>query len=273
MKPSSTNVDPMATCLRPSHTRAALHAIVCLDGSSRSADALAPALALAERRGEGIAVVALHGDADIRNQLEQQMEAVDLDPTSVTAVNSKAEMIALLQNETAQGGTPVLSAFGRWGTTGRLSGIMGELVRSDVSRVLAIGPQATSLAPKLDGCIVVSSDGVYSVDPLMEATSAFVDDATPKILVAHVRPPDEPGMSFSTERDTAKFKDRFDVPVESAAIAGADVGETIAGLARREQASLIITRSWHRWSSRQPSSASNSLSIVAQAPCPVLIVN
>ncbi len=88
-----------------------------------------------------------------------------------------------------------------------------------------------------------------------------------------MRPPDEPGMSFSTERDTAKFKDRFDVPVESAAIAGADVGETIAGLARREQASLIITRSWHRWSSRQPSSASNSLSIVAQAPCPVLIVN
>ncbi len=89
-------------------------------------------------------------------------------PHRVTAVNSKAEMIALLQNETAQGGTPVLSAFGRWGTTGRLSGIMGELVRSDVSRVLAIGPQATSLAPKLDGCIVVSSDGVYSVDPLME---------------------------------------------------------------------------------------------------------
>ena len=247
-------------------------AVVCLDGSQRAARALGPAIALANQCGERVRVLAIDTFEATHARLMTQLAQVGLTPAALTTVASADDMLAVLIDEADRGATPVLAAFGDRENDDRLGGLLGQLIRADVPRMLAVGPRVVP-TEAANRCLVVSADGVCSVDPLIQAAGIYVTDATEKIVVVHVDPPHESSPSFSNNRNAAKFAAQFAVPVEAAAIAGLDISKTVADLARTEGASLILARSWHRFNANHPPAASSSLSIVAEAACPVLIVN
>ena len=253
-------------------TTTTFDAVVCLDGSQRAARALGPAIAIANQCGERVRVLAIDVSEATHALLMAQLARVGLTPAALTTVASADDMLATLQDEADRGATPVLAAFGDHEGDDRLGGLLGELIRTDVPRMLAVGPRVVPVVAA-NRCLVVSADGVCSVDPLIEAAGIYVTDATEKIVVVHVDPPHETSPSFSNARNAAKFAAQFAVPVEAAAITGFDISKTVAELARAQGASLILARSWHRFSAYQPPAASSSLAIVAEASCPVLIVN
>jgi nucleotide-binding universal stress UspA family protein len=250
----------------------AFRAIVCLDGSERAAEALGPAVEIAQARHGDVAVAALSDDGK-RSLISEQLAAAGLAPDVVTEFTSRSHLLEHLESHARRGATPILSAFGRWGGSGKLLGLLGELVRAGIPRILTMGPKAADRPPLADAPILVSVDNVHRVDPLIDAVGDYLGESTPKIIITHVAPPSENSISYSTQRDASKFSRAFDIEVEAVAVPGNSVSETINRVALDNGVGLIIVRTWHRSPMQQPFTASNSLAIVVDAPCPVLIVN
>jgi len=238
------------------------------DGSDRSWRCLDTTLVATSP--ESIVVVTFGGSD--RLEIESQLCAGGIRAARVVGVRSRAVLIEALLAEADAGATPVLPAFGDDGPS-RLAGILGELIRADAPQALAVGPQAEGM---LDGPIIVAVDDPTHVEPLLQAAASVVADTTPAVVVVRRAP------SFEERRDWRRTLRRWDeltahcsraVPVETFDVHSSGSAPGVGALARGTRAALVVARSWHRRSSLRPIAACRSLSLVAEAPCPVLIVN
>lgn len=220
---------------------------------------------------ESVAVVAL-GGPDRTTRIQNQLHSAGIDEARVVGVRTRGAMTDALLAETIAGATPVLPAFGNDGPSA-LAGILGELIRADAPQALAVGPRADGFP---DGPVVVAVDDPTHVRPLLQAASVVVGDATPAVVIARCAPsldePEEWQHAMRIWGDSTAHC-RRPVPIETFDVPAAASGATVSALARGTRAAMVVARSWHRRSSLRPISACRSLSLVAEAPCPVLIVN
>ena len=210
-----------------------LELLVCVD-ADRASSATRVATELAERAGGGAAATSLADTSSICQTL-------------VTRARSGALPIV---------GLPLIDS----------------LLMAGVDRVIGVGPNVAADHTIAARPVLVAMDSVVRTEPLIDAVVAFTTAATSRVVVAQVIPPTESHAGFTIGRESAKFADHIDPQVDAVVVSGTDVGATIAETARQVDAGLIIARSWHMRQPTAASAASHSLSIVAEAPCPVLIV-
>ena len=251
--------------------------VAVIDGSERAVRALAPALALADWYGRSCTVVEVTGgadDTDTDSAVALQLEGTRLDMSDVLAV-AKHDLEACLFELMRQGQIAVASAFGVWASDGRLHGMLNGMVRHNAPAIIGIGPNvASDWQPTTDTPIIVCVDASEHAHHLVDKLDPFLVPCRAKILVAHVEV-EEPQNTTIAQEVADEIHERFGIPVEAVSIDPDPDDSAAAGiaiLASRAKSQLIITHSWHRPEPGSPVVSSTSLTSVAHAPCPVVIL-
>ena len=150
--------------------------------------------------------------------------------------------------------------------------MLHDVLRSGVEQVVAIGPYVEPDHVIANKPLLVAMDSVVRTEPLIEAVAAFATADTPRVIVTQVIAPSATSAGFTIGRESAKFAAHINAHVDAVVVSGDGVGVGIAQTALLEDAGLVIARSWHLRQADHTATVSTSVSIVAEAPCPVLIV-
>lgn len=248
--------------------------IALLDGSEGALRSLAPARALADWYGRVCTVIEVTADGDDQDTdsaVSMQLEDSDFGPHDI-AVVAKRDLDAALFEWMRQGQIVVASATGVAEFDGRLHGTLNRLVQRNAPAIIGIGPNvAADWTPNQHGPIIVCVDATEHAHHVVDKLEPFLCPSRGSVVVAHFEtesPADN--MVASTVADA--INRHFGIPTRALSAHDDSAAAGIAILASREQAQLVITHSWHRPAPGVPTPSSTSLSAVAHAPCPVVIL-
>ena len=248
--------------------------VAIIDGSERALRALAPAQALAGWYGRPFTVIEVtagEDDQDTDTAVALQLEGTGLDARDVVAI-AKRDLDVALFEWMRQGQIVVASAFGVWALDGRLHGMLNSLVRHNAPAIIGIGPNVPAdWAPDAADPIIVCVDASEHAHHIAEKLNPFLFPSRGRVVVAHFETETPPNTTIASEV-ADEINQRFGIPAEARSVAEESAAAGIAILAAREQSQLVITHSWHRPEKGQPSPSSTSLTSVAHAPCPVVIL-
>jgi|GEM_PF-4643441 len=248
--------------------------VVVIDGSERAGRALRPAQAIAEWYGRPLVVCAVTGGADAsdsRAGIRLQIEGTGLEEQDLTFVK-RADLDRHLFDWMHQDQIVVASAFGVWAADGRIHGMVNRLVRDNAPAIIGIGPNVPSdWAPRSDQPLVLFVDASEHAHDIVEGIDKLLDPPRAPLMVAHVTTEDPPNRTVAKKVATEIHR-RFGMPVQAKTVQGCTASEAIATVASTVDAQMVVLTSWHRPSAGTPTVASTSVSAVAHAECPVVIL-
>ena len=248
--------------------------VAVIDGSERALRALAPTQKLADWYGRPctvIEVTAGEDDQDTDAAIALQLEGTGLDARDVVSI-AKRDLDSALFEWMRQGQIVVASAFGVWSIDGRLHGMLNGLVRHNAPAIIGVGPNVpTDWTPEVSHPIIVCVDASEHAHHVAEKLDPFLIPSRGRVVVAHFET-ETPANTTIAQEVADEINQRFGIPAEARSVTEESAAAGIAILAAREQSQLVITHSWHRPVEGEPSPSSTSLTSVAHAPCPVVIL-
>jgi len=249
--------------------------VAVIDGSERALAAVRVAVELAGWYGRPCRVVEVTAGVDDRDTplaVELQLEGSPLDMRDVVAV-SRADLEPTLFELMRQGQVLVASAFGVWAADGRLHSMLNGLVQHNAPAIIGVGPNvASDWEPDGTGPILVCVDSSEHAHRIVDELEPFVVPARARIVVAHIEAEDPPDTSIA-QTIADEIHERYGLPVRAMSVADESAAAGIAILASRLESRLVITHSWHRPRAGEPTVTSTSLTSVAHAPCPVVVLS
>ncbi len=251
--------------------------VAVIDGSERALQALGPTIELADWYGRPCTIVEVTAgddDRDTDSAIALQLEGTKLDMHDVVSV-TKNDLEARLFELMRQGQILVASAFGVWEADGRLYGMLNGLVRHNAPAIVGVGPNVMpDWSPSTDQPIIVCVDASEHAHHIADKLGPFLVPCRARVIVAHIETETPPDTTIA-QAVADEIHRRFGIPVESRTIQedeGGSAAAAIAILASRMKSQLIITHSWHRPVLGEPPVSSTSLTSVAHAVCPVVIL-
>jgi nucleotide-binding universal stress UspA family protein len=253
--------------------------LICLDGSTRSLDALPPVAALAEAAGAAVSVVTISAPgqdtwAD-RAWLDEVCRDAGIRPARRMVLPSDDVAGAL----TALAEPGVVLSLTSHGHAGLLDDALGSVAAGVVARsgepVLIVGPRATVPA-RLD-VVQVCVDGSPPGETAVAAAATWSRqlDAVPWLVI--VEPPDI-GVALSDVVTSAAIQG----PIRRLRHAGLapewdtlhddDVAEALADAAAKLEAAIVVAGTHGHSGFRQAVLGSVAGGLVRRARCPVLLV-
>lgn len=253
--------------------------LICLDGSTRSLDALAPVAAIAEAADATLSVVTITAPeqdtwAD-RAWLDEVCRDAGVRPARRLVLPSEDVVGAL----TALAEPGVVLCLTSHGHAGLLDDALGSVAAGVVARsgepVLIVGPRAT--APARFDIVQVCVDGSPPGDAAVRAAATWVRqlDAVPWLVI--VEPPDI-GAALSDVVTSAALQG----PIHTMRRAGLspewdtlhhdDVAEALADAAQKLEATIVVAGTHGHAGFRQAVLGSVAGGLVRRAGCPVLLV-
>ncbi len=249
--------------------------VAVIDGSERALGAVNPAIELSGWYGRPCGIVVVTGgedDHDTELAVTLQLEDTGLDQSDVVSV-PVADLDAFLFELMRQGQILVASAFGVWARDGRLPSRFSGLVQHNAPAIIGIGPNVMpDWKPDRDCPILVCVDASDHAHHMVDKLEPFLVPARARVVVAHIETADAADTTIAHEI-ADEIHHRFGMPVQAMSFKDESAAAGIAILASRIESQLVITHSWHRPQAGKPAVASTSLSSVAHAPCPVVILS
>lgn len=263
--------------------------VAVVDGTDRSAGAIKVAVELAGWYGRPcrvVQVLAGSGDTETATAVEHQLDGTGLDTDDVISITATDLEVALFDLMRV-GHVPVASAFGVWSGDGTLPSMFNGLVLHNAPALIGVGPNVVAdWEPRGTGPILVCVDASDHAHHLVDELEPFVVPARAKVVVAHIAPAAGAGDAEATEAPTAAAREtgiahlvadeihaRFGIPVQAMTVEDESAAAGIAILSSRLDSRLVITNSWHRPGPGGSPVRSTSLTSVAHAPCPVVILS
>lgn len=247
--------------------------VVVADASERSQCALAPAAQLAGWYRKPLTVVAVADDPEnVRQSLGKAFSEASVSESAVSYL-ARADLDVCLLDLMRQGHIVIAAAFGVWTHDGYLHGLLNGLVRHNAPAVIGIGPNVNpDWAPTSQRPILICVDSSEHADDFVGRIGPWITQQQSKVLVVHVTTEVPPDKSVALNI-AGRLHQRYGLPVEAKHVRGTNTAETIGTIASTVNAQLIVVNSWHRPPAEGSSVASTSLTSVAHATCPVVILS
>ena len=253
--------------------------LICLDGSTRSLDALAPVAAIADAADAAVSVVTISAPeqdtwAD-RAWLDEVCRDAGIRPMRRMVLPSEDVVGAL----TALAEPGVALCLTSHGHTGLLDDALGSVAAGVVARsgepVLIVGPRAT--APARFDVVQVCVDGSPPGEAAVGVAAAWARqlDAVPWLVI--VEPPDI-GIALSDVVTSAAIQGpirrlrRSGLAPEWDTLHDDDVAEALADAAQKLEAAVVVAGTHGHSGFRQAVLGSVAGGLVRRAGCPVLLI-
>ena len=247
--------------------------VAVVDGSERALSVLGPALALADWYNRPISVCAVTAgpdDFETATAVGLQLEGTRLSDRDVTMID-KRDVEARLFDLMRQGQILVASAFGVWAADGRLHGMLNGMVRHNAPAIIGVGPNVSDRwRPSGAHPIVVAVDASDHAHYVVDTMGPLI--GRNPVVVAHITTEDPPDTAIARSI-AAEIRDRHGVLATDEVLSGDRASRALVDFVASVDAQLLVTHSWHRPAAGRPDAASVSVTSVAEASCPVVILS
>lgn len=239
--------------------------VLLLDGTDRAAEAINPAIELAELCGLPLTAWAVSSDPNHWDMVNTRLAAAGLQSDRDRPVPRST----VVSQVAIQNGIGVVAAFGRWRVGAQLHGTITDQIHDGVPAAIGVGPDAGGCLASRSGPIAVAVDGSAHATEVVEALGWLAGTDRP-LVVIHVDGPD------STEPSTAPaiaelIAQRYGLVVTHESVRGNHSVDALSDTVERLRSPLAIVHSSHRPQGGKSLLASVALMTVARLRCPVAI--